>query len=147
MTLSPCHAMDTARKSAQQLREQISKAEEELRSLREQLAQTEAHEKAQDQDQVETSATSANVSAWKWPLQADEYDRYGRQLILPNVGIQGQTTSFSHCYAVTNTLLQANRGSRPPRSSSSALVGLGARQRHTSPGLEWARWASWTATS
>lgn len=83
--------MDTVRKSAQQLREQISKAEEELRSLREQLAQTEAHEKAQDQDQeAETGVASANGSAWKWPLQADEYDRYGRQLILPNVGIQGQ---------------------------------------------------------
>lgn len=88
--------MDTVRKSAQQLREQISKAEEELRSLREQLAQTEAHEKAQDQDQeAETGVASANGSAWKWPLQADEYDRYGRQLILPNVGIQGQTTSLS----------------------------------------------------
>ncbi|KAL2275576.1 hypothetical protein FJTKL_01966 [Diaporthe vaccinii] len=83
--------MDAVKKSAQQLREQISKAEEELRSLREQLAQTEAHEKAQDQDQeAETGVASANGSAWKWPLEADEYERYGRQLILPNVGIQGQ---------------------------------------------------------
>ncbi|KAI7780189.1 hypothetical protein LA080_016274 [Diaporthe eres] len=51
--------MDAVKKSAQQLREQISKAEEELRSLREQLAQTEAHEKAQDQDQeAETGVAS-----------------------------------------------------------------------------------------
>lgn len=87
--------MDTARKSAQQLREQISKAEENLRNLREQLAQAEAYEEAQDQDQeAETDAASTNGSVWKWPLKAEEYDRYGRQLILPNVGIQGQTTSL-----------------------------------------------------
>lgn len=93
--------MDTARKSAQQLREQILKAEEELRNLREQLAQAEA----QDQDQeAENGAASTDGSAWKWPLKAEEYDRYGRQLILPNVGIQGQTILPSHCYGVTNIL-------------------------------------------
>jgi len=81
--------MDTAGKSAQQLREQITKAEEELRILKEQLAQAEAR----DQDQNTEAATGGiNGSTWKWPLKADEYDRYGRQLILPNVGIQGQTT-------------------------------------------------------
>lgn len=125
--------MDTARKSAQQLREQIEKAEQELQSLREQLAQAEAFEQHQE---AESIAAGVNGSAWKWPLKAEEYDRYGRQLILPNVGIQGQVTLPSHWNLVANILSQASRGSRPPRSSSSALVASGARQRHTSPGLE-----------
>ncbi|KAL1868913.1 Urmylation protein [Diaporthe australafricana] len=76
--------MDTAEKSAQQLRVQIAQAEDELKSLKEQLAQAEA------QEQKESVDIKTNGSAWKWPLGADEYDRYGRQLILPSVGIQGQ---------------------------------------------------------
>lgn len=125
--------MDTARKSAQQLREQIAKAEEELRSLREQLAQAEVYEQAHE---AESTAAGVNGAAWKWPLKAEEYERYGRQLILPNVGIQGQITQAFHRKLVANILSQASRGSRPPRSSSSALVASGARQRRTSPGLE-----------
>lgn len=78
--------MDTARKSARQLRVQVAKAEEELRSLKEQLAQAEAYELDQE---AQPALASTNGSAWKWPLKAGEYDRYGRQLILPNVGIQG----------------------------------------------------------
>lgn len=136
--------MDSARESVQQLREQIAKAEEELRSLREQLAQAEVYEQAQE---AESFAAAVNGSACKWPLKAEEYDRYGRQLILPNVGIQGQVTLPSHWKLVANVLSQASRGSRPPRSSSSVLVASGARQQHTSPGLEWAHWESWTATS
>lgn len=96
--------MDSARKSAQQLREHISKAEEELRSLREQLSRAEAEEQVKDQE-AETVPPVDNGSAWKWPLKAEEYDRYGRQLILPNVGIQGQIASTSRCKAVANTLL------------------------------------------
>lgn len=81
--------METADVRAQQLRAQIAKAEEELKILKEQLAQAEA----QHQDRETEAAAAINGSTWKWPLQAEEYDRYGRQLILPNVGIQGQTIS------------------------------------------------------
>lgn len=28
---------------------------------------------------------------WKWPLEAGEYKRYGRQMIMPEVGLQGDT--------------------------------------------------------
>lgn len=108
LTGSSCHAMDSARKTAQQLRGQISKAEEELRSLREQLSQAETEEEVKDQE-AETVPPVTNGSTWKWPLKAEEYDRYGRQLILPNVGIQGQITSPPRCKAVANTLLQASR--------------------------------------
>lgn len=94
--------MDTARESARQLREQIEKAEEELKNLREQLAQAEAYEQEKE---AETRTASTNGSAWKWPLKAEEYDRYGRQLILPNMGIQGQVTSPSYCKVIADTLL------------------------------------------
>jgi len=26
----------------------------------------------------------------KWPLELEEYKRYGRQMIVPNIGIQGE---------------------------------------------------------
>lgn len=78
-----------ARNSADQLREKISKIEKELKDLKEQLARVE--------EQTSRSSTAATVSvgeetvtpAWKWPLSAEEYERYGRQLILPSVGIHG----------------------------------------------------------
>ena len=37
----------------------------------------------------------------EWPLELDEYKRYGRQMIVSNIGIQGQ----SHCDAILLTFL------------------------------------------
>lgn len=34
--------------------------------------------------------TSATHSTWKWPLEAQEYMRYGRQMIMPEVRLQGR---------------------------------------------------------
>ncbi|ROV90472.1 hypothetical protein VSDG_08445 [Cytospora chrysosperma] len=94
--------MDIANKSAHQLREQIAKAEEQLKHLKEQLAQVDKQAsghgpehvhspKEQKERREEKQAKAGNgMPAWKWPLSAEEYDRYGRQLILPNIGIQGQ---------------------------------------------------------
>jgi adenylyltransferase/sulfurtransferase len=63
---------------AEQLRKRIALAEEELKSLREDLAR------------LDSSTTSQHPGKlWKWPLQAEEYDRYGRQLILPSIGVEG----------------------------------------------------------
>ena len=74
--------MDGAKRSAEQLREQIAKAEEELKLLKAQLAEAEG---------VATDfPSSASQNSWKWPLKAEEYQRYGRQLILPAVGVQGE---------------------------------------------------------
>lgn len=36
------------------------------------------------------SGNSATSSEVEWPLEAEEYRRYGRQLIMPEVGLQGQ---------------------------------------------------------
>ncbi|TPX16505.1 uncharacterized protein E0L32_003799 [Thyridium curvatum] len=77
--------METAARSAEELKLQIKRLENELAVLKSQLAELESREAAPP-----TSAPDGEEVPWKWPLQADEYDRYGRQLILPSIGIQGQ---------------------------------------------------------
>lgn len=104
------NSMEPAGKSAEQLRRRIAEAEDELNALREQLAQLEAAEDKDEAKEVAENshpvperqsperrktgapvkpAEQAEVTAWKWPLSEGEYERYGRQLILPQVGING----------------------------------------------------------
>lgn len=110
---SSINPMEPASKSAEQLRRRIAEAEDELKVLREQLAQLEPAEKKiedeevskhiperQSPEQRKTGAPvkpieQAEAAAWKWPLSKEEYERYGRQLILPQVGING-TVSLSY---------------------------------------------------
>ena len=35
-------------------------------------------------------ASNDTADAGRWPLEANEYKRYGRQLIMPEIGLQGQ---------------------------------------------------------
>ncbi|KAF9873830.1 ThiF family protein [Colletotrichum karsti] len=63
------------------LRRKVAEAEAELQNLKDELAR--AEKEALD---AETTAQQP----WKWPLQAEEYERYGRQLIIPAVGVKGQ---------------------------------------------------------
>lgn len=83
---------------AAELKELIAKTESELATLRKELAQVEVAEQEDTESHdgagngtVAAAASDAGVinGEWKWPLSAQEYDRYGRQLILPNVGIHG----------------------------------------------------------
>ena len=37
------------------------------------------------------SEPAQSSSDWKWPLEAEEYKRYGRQMIMPEVGLQGDS--------------------------------------------------------
>ncbi|PVH85785.1 molybdenum cofactor synthesis protein-like protein [Cadophora sp. DSE1049] len=71
--------MDSATASAETLRKQISATEDDLKRLKAQLASVEAQD-----------AEAAKGIAGKWPLSEEEYRRYGRQMIVPSVGIQGQ---------------------------------------------------------
>lgn len=111
MSNSPT-TMEPASKSAEQLRKRIAETEEELKALREQLAQVEVAEDGKDNDTAANESSSATrperqaperrktgapvktvdqseAAVWKWPLRQEEYERYGRQLILPQVGIHG----------------------------------------------------------
>lgn len=111
--------MEPASQTAEQLRRRIAEAEDELKTLREQLAQLEpAEKKGEDNGNIEnppqvperqsperrkTGAPvkpieQAEAEAWKWPLSEEEYERYGRQLILPQVGINGM---LPFCFYLT----------------------------------------------
>ena len=82
--------MDQATKSAETLRRQIAATEEELSRLREQLAVIENEEV---QNLKGLSLKEGPVTR-KWPLELEEYKRYGRQMIVPNIGIQGDFFIF-----------------------------------------------------
>lgn len=58
------------------LRREIAKREVELADLRSQLAAAE-------------SQAREFQESWKWPLDSHEYERYSRQMIVPNFGLQG----------------------------------------------------------
>jgi len=64
------------------LRREIAKREVELADLRSQLAAAE-------------SQARESQESWKWPLDNHEYERYSRQMIVPNFGLQG-ALPFKH---------------------------------------------------
>jgi adenylyltransferase/sulfurtransferase len=82
--------MDQAAKSVETLRRQIAATEEELSRLREQLAVIE-NEKVQN---LKGLSLEQGPVTRKWPLELEEYKRYGRQMIVPNIGIQGDFLVF-----------------------------------------------------
>ncbi|TVY22149.1 Adenylyltransferase and sulfurtransferase [Lachnellula hyalina] len=75
--------MEAATTSASALRAQIVATEQELSKLKEQLAKIEEKETSVNEIPVEPVTS-------KWPLSQEEYTRYGRQMIVPSIGIQGQ---------------------------------------------------------
>jgi adenylyltransferase/sulfurtransferase len=74
------------------LRAQIAATETQLATLKQEL---EAAEKtAAAAATGKTNGASSEVPAEngnkrKWPLSGEEYKRYGRQMIVPQVGLQG----------------------------------------------------------
>jgi adenylyltransferase/sulfurtransferase len=77
--------MDGINRAVEVLRARIGTAEKELADLRVQLAQ--AEKQAQD-----ASTSHVSKGEWKWPLEAAEYERYGRQMILPDFGVEGESS-------------------------------------------------------
>lgn len=93
------------------LQQQISTCEAQLQSLKLQLAEAEAQARLlnpsnsssdapllglddssleEPQKEISHPQVQAEVPQQRWPLSKDEYKRYGRQLIMPEVGLQGQ---------------------------------------------------------
>jgi adenylyltransferase/sulfurtransferase len=64
------------------LRRVIAQRESELADLKSQLAVAESQKR-------ETEHSADAQKDWKWPLKEDEYERYSRQMIVPNFGLQG----------------------------------------------------------
>lgn len=79
--------MESENDEAQALRQLILATELRLENLKEELAEVETrgprHGRGERPDELESLKDS------KWPLTAEEYLRYGRQMIVPSIGIQG----------------------------------------------------------
>lgn len=74
--------------SIEELRQQILTTEKQLAHLKEQLQKVENHDKAEAQP----DATSSTAGSQKWPLTQEEYNRYGRQMIMPTIGLKGKNS-------------------------------------------------------
>ncbi len=82
--------METATGSAEILRQEISKAETKLQELKDLLAKVEAHSEAESQPNSNMPVEDKKIEdVRKWPLTQEEYSRYGRQMIVSSIGIQG----------------------------------------------------------
>lgn len=141
--------MEPAGKSAEQLRRRIAEAEDELKALRQQLAQLESAEEKTEGKEISQSISErqaperrktgapvkpseqAEPAAWKWPLSKEEYERYGRQLILPQVGINGMILLkhlrnlvdclYFYCKRVSN----GDTGQKRLKASRVLVIGAG----------------------
>lgn len=89
--------MDSCTGKIKELKAQIAKTEEQLQHLKAQLAALEASPSpsepqahTQTQTEGEPPEKPPQQERNKWPLSEEEYARYGRQLVLPTVGIKGQ---------------------------------------------------------
>lgn len=80
------------------LRAQIAATEAQLAGLKRELESAEqAAIKARAQDAPNLTATTSTQGSEtrRWPLLDEEYRRYGRQMIVPQVGLQGEWISSS----------------------------------------------------
>lgn len=91
--------MGSAVGSIENIRTRILTLESELLDLRHQLAIAEdlAHENVPPIPCELLQCNDKEIPAtidWRWPLAAEEYSRYGRQMILPEIGLQGEKICF-----------------------------------------------------
>src|SRR4051794_24324466 len=100
--------MESANSEAEALKQLISATERNLEALKNQLAKVERRGQS-DIHTAKLPDVLETLKDNKWPLTADEYLRYGRQMIVPSIGIQGQ-----HIDAASGTH-EANQG-RPTAS-------------------------------
>jgi adenylyltransferase/sulfurtransferase len=114
------------------LRQQISSCESQLRDLRRQLAEAEHAHRQQQESGRHNANTKADPDplaydfaygihddfasevyaalsnpvdippTGSWPLEKHEYKRYGRQLIMPEIGLQG--TYFASWWRLLQTI-------------------------------------------
>lgn len=73
--------MESSNNKVQALKDQIVVTEKELSRLKEQLASIEENQ----------SSGKDETKASKWPLNPEEYLRYGRQMIVPSIGVGGRS--------------------------------------------------------
>jgi len=112
--------MEVAKTSAEALRNQIAATEKQLQELRNQLAGLESPDKADTQPSQPCEHGQPRDSRAgevpKWPLTQEEYNRYGRQMIVSSIGIKGQLCKCQQLDHGTNPR-QANYVYEPPLCS------------------------------
>jgi len=112
--------MDSANASAAALRKQIFETEAQLKKLKEQLAQVEATDGISSISLNSSANDPVTLSEGKWPLSKEEYRRYGRQMIVPSIGIQG-LSSLHHL----NTCVNVLTGQLRLKSARVLIIGAG----------------------
>lgn len=80
--------MEPERNDAGALRQLILATELRLENLKNELAEVER--RGSPNGLTEGSDELESLKDSKWPLTPEEYLRYGRQMIVPSIGIQGQ---------------------------------------------------------
>jgi hypothetical protein len=110
LTMQPLSALESQVRS---LRQQVESTETQLRNLKLQLQQ--AEQQCESSRQLEQAWAGGYPQDWitetlaalspeaqqqnaaqpktthgRWPLESEEYKRYGRQMILPEIGLHGQ---------------------------------------------------------
>ena len=73
------NTMGSLEETCASLRAQISATEEQLAGLKRDLASAEAQSECGNQSDEQ-----------RWPLLQEEYKRYGRQMIVSQIGLQGR---------------------------------------------------------
>lgn len=81
-------ATESLDRQIETLREQVSSTEAQLRRLRQELQRVET---VKATHQLRSSSESEHtLHVQSSSLSSEEYQRYGRQLIMPEIGLQGQ---------------------------------------------------------
>ncbi|KZF26767.1 hypothetical protein L228DRAFT_243281 [Xylona heveae TC161] len=82
---------DTTQESIDSLQARVKGLERELSELKSDLAAANARPSPSLETPTHPDSTDGlTPDGWTWPLAADEYKRYGRQMILPQIGLEGQ---------------------------------------------------------
>ncbi|GAO13201.1 hypothetical protein UVI_02025510 [Ustilaginoidea virens] len=111
------------------LREEIAQREAELAGLKSRLAAAEQSRQQQQQQQQQHHHHHhrQHVEPWKWPLEALEYQRYGRQMIVPKFGLEG---TVPPCPLLSSRVRERNkrRGETGPAGFARADAALPTAQ-------------------
>lgn len=84
--------MEDLEQTRASLRAQIAATEAQLANLKRELKMAEqaaADVKARDTPITTAADKRSDNGIRKWPLLGEEYKRYGRQMIVPQLGLQG----------------------------------------------------------
>lgn len=133
--------MASADEDVQSLRNHIVNLEVELGSLRLRLTNAESRATAENEDttgpnersptlpdnadsvpEERLPGTAARRDFLRWPLLQEEYRRYGRQMIMPEVGLQGERKVAAPALPI---LTRSPAGQLRLKRSSVLIVGIG----------------------